>query len=408
MTLTHDPHLEAFKSELGSYLKRLRLTWGGTQDAAAAGAGVSQGEISRIERGDVAPNLTTIGRLLNAYADGNPAVYSVYFQQTMALLHESVEQARDWTCPRDVTTEAEARERATEELHGGNIVEALPYIVMVKMHADGRPLHSANADLLFGVHMSDLGIYEMATRYLDSGLKTLTDASLTGDEAAPGRMLRHMLLANKADLQRKRGLLDESEALSRFVLGDDCDETIRLFVLSVLGRIETQRGRPEVAVDLLREAVDGHARWGDEARSMADWIRIFLAEALSLTPDGGDEARELLDEVIAHSGPERDGRDPENYAWANLILAAHFDDAGALAASKRAANHERLGEVIEIIGEIEESGGQELPLRVALFRWRAMRAVFWSLVWILIGLATWAGDAAAKGLVKIYGDGLRY
>lgn len=400
MTIPATAHLDAFRSRLGVFLKQLRMSWDGSQDAAAEISRVSQGEISRIERGEVLPNLTTVSRLLTAYAKDNPALYAVYFQQVMSILHDSVESSADWIKNLDVDTADAAKERAEDELLAGNILDALPYIVAVKLLAESAP-ERANADLLFGVHMSDLGLYDLATRYFNAGLQELGPGGAACDEET--RTLRQMLLVNKADLLRKMGLLDEADALVSYVLGADPHPTIEHFAGSVRGRLEVQRGNVAGAVDILRASVAGYTSFGEPAASTRDWVTIFLAEALSLDPATRGEGRALLEDVLAHAGPAGNPRDAENHTWANLMLAIHHDDDRALALAKRGAVAGRLGEVLDILGEIEESGARtRLPLQVGVFRWRNLRPVFWGLALAALASSAFVTTGWAKGCIRLF------
>jgi hypothetical protein len=132
-------------------------------------------------------------------------------------------------------------------------------------------------------------------------------------------------------------------------------------------------------------------------------VRIFLAEALSLDEATRDEGRALLTTVIQNAGPATDPHDPENHTWANLMLAIHYDDARALALAKRGAVDGRLGEVLDILGEIEESGLRaNLPLQVGVFRWRNLRTAFWTLTLATLASLAWVTPGWAKGCIRLF------
>lgn len=64
------PDPVALAARLGPNLKRLREAAGLTQAALAGRAGVTQGDLSRYERGDIAPHWLTACRLAHALGVG--------------------------------------------------------------------------------------------------------------------------------------------------------------------------------------------------------------------------------------------------------------------------------------------------------------------------------------------------
>jgi len=122
--------------------------------------------------------------------------------------------------------------------------------------------------------MKSLGSYDEAERLLLEALEA--DRRADGDDH-PDTLITMQTLAG---LYLKQGRLDEAERMTtqtlaarRRVLGDRHPRTLQS--VHSLARVNALRDRPEIALELLREAVEGgYTAWGDPGSILRQWKEL--------------------------------------------------------------------------------------------------------------------------------------
>jgi len=300
--MSSKPTLE--KKAVGSFLRECRKEHRMKQDDVAKEAGITQPQLSRIEKGFHSPQLSTLKRLATVLSR-TPEEEMAIMQETLYKSAVSMETLKDLSG----FTFEEAKERAKNCLDRGRYFEARKYIRAMEQLAGNSSSHLARTELYLACRAKDLGEYELSEQLFMAVPKKLRGEKKDGYNWS-------MYFLNFADLYCEFNLPELAEMLVKELMTQHREEDFfHCWGLFVEGRISMLNGDVQRAIELFQTTIDKFEKLEDEPPNYVGWFKLFLAKALIKSERREQEGLELLEELMKRWGPEDDPENSEIYAW---------------------------------------------------------------------------------------------
>ncbi len=361
---------------VGQLLSDLRMKKQLTQEGLADRAGITQSQLSRIERGVHAPNLVTLKHLVSALSDDAT--------EERVFLHEIVNRL-----PSDRLTHVELRaltpeealEHAREYGRRGDVFQARKYVDAMKRLAVTE-VDMARSLIGLGICANDMGQENWAHDLFAKASKEL--AGVSEENTA-----WDAYLANLADLYCNMGNPFLADGLVKQLRErHPKNDFWRCWASFQAGRIALLNGDFPKAIELIELGIKRIERLADLSAHYAGWFKYYLASAMNKLVERRMEGLALLKELVQHWGPsEENPKHPEIFAksCAELYLVTG-NDVWKRKAQKvgRRMGYGRILRTIEQNKEVENESDSDS--RAAGLGSKASRA----LIWVLFFLAVYA------------------